>query len=259
MQWFQNALGRKACDPRFRQRLAGFSLVELLVVIAVIGILSSLLLPALTKGKSAAQRIQCISSLHQLGIAAQLYWDDHEGLSFRYREGATNNGDTYWFGWISRGAEGARNFDLTQSAFYPYLAGRGVELCPQLRTYRSEFKFKASGLTYGYGYNLELSPTPAVPTISIRNIKQPAQTVLLADAAQINNFQPPASPDHPMLEEFYYVSPKEPTVHFRHRGRANTVLLDGHTETLPPLENSIDGRMPAENVGRLPAQLLEIH
>jgi prepilin-type N-terminal cleavage/methylation domain-containing protein/prepilin-type processing-associated H-X9-DG protein len=57
----------------------GFTLVELLVVIAIIGILGALLLPALTRGKQRAQRIQCIGNQKELGLAFQLFAHDHQG------------------------------------------------------------------------------------------------------------------------------------------------------------------------------------
>lgn len=62
-----------------------------------------------------------------------------------------------------------------------------------------------------------------------------------------------------MLEEFYYVAPKEPTVHFRHQSRANVVFVDGHVGTEPPVQGSIDIRLPSENVGRLNAEILTLH
>ena len=55
----------------------GFTLIELLVVIAIIAILAALLLPALAKAKSKAQKIQCLNTLKQFGIAAQLYATDY--------------------------------------------------------------------------------------------------------------------------------------------------------------------------------------
>lgn len=238
-----------------------FTLVELLVVIAILAILAALLLPTLVRSKDSAKRIQCIGNLRQLGLAAQLYWDDNGGNCFRYSGARTNGGQVYWFGWLEDGAEGRRAFDATPGALFPYLRGRGVELCPSLNYFLAQFKLKATGAAYGYGYNKYLSSFSAPqnkPPVNIGKIPRPADLALFADAAQINDFQEPASPANPMLEEFYYLDANEsyPNGHFRHARKANVVFCDGHVGQEKPVPGSIDQRLPGVFVGRLRPEIL---
>src|SRR5688500_1082521 len=63
-----------------RRPCSGFTLVELLVVVAIIGILIALLLPAVQAARESARRIRCANNLMQVSIALQLYESSHDYL-----------------------------------------------------------------------------------------------------------------------------------------------------------------------------------
>jgi prepilin-type N-terminal cleavage/methylation domain-containing protein/prepilin-type processing-associated H-X9-DG protein len=63
-----------------RRWLGGFTLVELLTVIAVLTILAGLLLPVLSQARESARRTTCISNLRQLGLAHLMYVHDHDDI-----------------------------------------------------------------------------------------------------------------------------------------------------------------------------------
>jgi len=80
--------GRK--EQSARLDADSFSLVELLIVIAIIAILAAMLFPVLAAAKQRAWTIQCVSNLRQIGVAMKVFADENEGL---YPESGT---DIHW-------------------------------------------------------------------------------------------------------------------------------------------------------------------
>jgi prepilin-type N-terminal cleavage/methylation domain-containing protein len=90
------------------RRRAGFTLVELLVVIGIIAVLISLLLPALNKAREAAKRTQCLSNLHQIHMMLVMYAGQYKDqVPLGYSGSGTAAGTETSNYWLSRPATGS--------------------------------------------------------------------------------------------------------------------------------------------------------
>jgi prepilin-type N-terminal cleavage/methylation domain-containing protein/prepilin-type processing-associated H-X9-DG protein len=115
------------------QSRRAFTLVELLVVIAIIGVLSSILLPALARSRERARGIVCLNNAKQLMLGWMNYADDHGGrLAYNLGAGSTNSflgPDPMSLNWANNvlnwdlSSDNTNAAKLTASGLGPYLSG----------------------------------------------------------------------------------------------------------------------------------------
>ncbi|MBV9462668.1 MAG: DUF1559 domain-containing protein [Verrucomicrobiae bacterium] len=86
---------RAASARSHRRSRAGLTLIEILLVAAVVAILAAMLAPALNSAKESGRRAKCVSNMHHLAIAMITYAHDHDGNFLRYRGGLTSTVGTF--------------------------------------------------------------------------------------------------------------------------------------------------------------------
>jgi prepilin-type N-terminal cleavage/methylation domain-containing protein/prepilin-type processing-associated H-X9-DG protein len=166
-----------------------FTLLELLVVTAIVAILAVLLLPALSAAKNQARRATCLNNLRQINLGTHLYADDHgEVLTLV----STNHSPDIWTDYKSwmrsyaglNGPSSAQDtlFACPADTFY-YRDAHADSIVFQSRHSQSNynyssFVFNAGNIRDDYPFTNEF---PGIAGHKLTSIKNPARTVLVTE------------------------------------------------------------------------------
>lgn len=160
----------------------GFTLLELLVVVAIIGILAALVLTTIPRVKQQAQKAQCLNNLKQLQLCWQMYVDDHEGrvppnLAYNIN-GAWRSTPDSWIG-NSSAPHDADTQPIENGLLFKYDYNRSVQLyhCPADRSEARLVTGKGLGVlrTRSYSMNGNLGGrTSEVQRVVYRESDMPA-------------------------------------------------------------------------------------
>lgn len=187
---------------------SAFTLVEMVVVVAIILLLSAMLFPVLETALGRAEGVSCISNMRNIGIASRLYADDYD--------------DTIVPAMLPYGATGRISWEMTLQA---YLNNRGLLLCPT-----DEAPRELPGVVsapHSYGINLELAEVGGYMGSSLKlfGVEDPIGTILFCE---LNGERYCTYGVRYSVDGLAKVATK------RHGNGANYTFVDGHTKWFRP-------------------------
>jgi prepilin-type N-terminal cleavage/methylation domain-containing protein/prepilin-type processing-associated H-X9-DG protein len=220
------------------QSRRAFTLIELLTVIAIIGILAAIVIPTLSSVRQTAHASVCLSNVRQIAMACTVYANDNKGRL----PDAGNGSDPLW----------AR----TLSSYINSTAGQktSIFVCPgtAIPVEESANPYSAANPTgdvvLTYGMHAGLMPR-GLPALSITQVKRPSEVILVADMCQDPNNKgwTPNSIEQPStfasqsggrggsvnLDDLISTATDDDTgnnkwMRYRHKGRVNVGMIDGH-------------------------------
>ena len=236
-----------------RRANPAFTLIEILVVIAIIGLLVGMLVPALFSARQIAKKVVCGTHLRQLGVATELYYNVHNCYpphKWKLPDG-TN--------------------DRWPSAVAIFLRSEELQICPSVPEWRVG-RNNSYGFNYKYLGSLRLnssSPTSPYERFPVIRVSSPGKTIAYADSDGTGWLKPydPNGKDieaignhaytldptfipiyssetinNEGVQEAYAYLDYRTYISTRHKGGSNVVWVDGHVSAVSPGDVYKDNR-----------------
>ncbi|RRJ95214.1 DUF1559 domain-containing protein [Opitutaceae bacterium TAV4] len=204
-------------------RSCAFTLIELLTVIAIIGILAGILIPVTISVRESARAAQCKSNLRQIGVATQLYLTDNKQVFYPH-----STGGTVWYRYLNPYVKDQKNVSGMGARDY-------MLYCPSIL---KELPHRPN--CTGYLKNAWLGTLPSGGTIRVTDAYAPSRVVVFWDDSHTYNAANPGDGGWPSTgsnADGGYVGGNSGSWYklaYRHKNTCNILLLDAHVATLKP-------------------------
>lgn len=231
-----------------------FTLIELLVVVAIIAILASMLLPALSQAREKARGSSCVNNLKQMASANLMYAGDY-GVLCPIKFPTLNSDGFYpWFYGMAPKPMSGGLYNLTKGGFLHAYLGENTmaTLCPSWRITANISNPEKCDGTGGYGYtrisefgsNIYVAAPEKDKAISNGRtqpgkIKRPTEIIMFADSAMGG---PTPTGTAILAPKGLGMMDTNGTLHFRHTGWSNISWVDGHVNSERFLAGNIDSK-----------------
>ena len=198
-----------------------FTLIEILVVIAIVALLAAILFPVFSRARENARKTSCANNTRQIGLAILQYAQDNDETlpPVAYEDDAGD--DVQW-----------------PELVEPYLKGAQALKCPSDSRSRS----------VSYGLNeaafVDWEDDPSDPALTLAEFEHPAETVMGGDVGTEDDFTTPRPDTLKMVEpgdDLDDAVDARPAA--RHLERVNIAFMDGHVKSLK-LEQFYTGQTP---------------
>lgn len=213
--------------PRHRALRLGFSLVELLTVIAIAGILAAIIVPVVGMARDSTRAVQCLGNLRQLQLANITYAAEHRGgyVPILFIDSENAGRRTFWY--QNTGFLDYLPKDRTAGTTNVHKLSDTMQ-CPTARNIGNTLDFTYGANAHGRGGEWVAG---LVRQIMAAEIQRPAQTMAFADGLDWQLYADGADGYEKEME--LRSNSSSHIVAYRHGGQANLVYFDGHAVRLP--------------------------